>query len=148
MRVKADAFGRTVRALATATQVDSQALLHVIVEIVVGLSGIAVTEVRALSVETSIQLGKQDRKRFEPVPATGKSPHGRPLLQQSLLRREHIQICRLTVPTPVIPKRVAQKIQAGSGMPKMNDPCLFPVQLQAHPSVSYTHLTLPTSDLV
>src|SRR5688572_1066159 len=107
MRIKALTFRHTIRTLAAPTQVDLQALLHVIVQIVVSLAGITVMEISAPSMEASIQVGDDFRDRFEPVPTTGEVPHRPPLLEHRLLRREHIQVHTRTVPTAVIPERVA-----------------------------------------
>jgi len=56
MRIKTHTVGHTIPTLTATTQMNPQTLLHVMVEIPVGLAGMAETEVGRPSVETPIQI--------------------------------------------------------------------------------------------
>ena len=61
MRVQADAFGRSVGTLAATAEMESQTLLRVMVEIPVGLAGIAETEISRPALKIPVQVLNQVR---------------------------------------------------------------------------------------
>jgi len=98
MRVEADALGRTIAALTATAEMNPQTLLHIIVEIPVRFLRITDAEVRAPTLERSIDALNHLRNRHEAVPTAGHNPQHSPLLQQSFLRRNHTQ---MTLPSTI-----------------------------------------------
>src|SRR2546430_5695010 len=133
-RVETDAFGRTIRTLTAAMEMNPQTFLHVGIDTAESLTWIAELKVGSPTLEIPVEVLDENGNRLETVPAAGHIPQRRPFFLQGLLRWNDIQITiRSAVAVPIVSERVTQKIQTGSCLLQIDSPRLLAVQFQSHP---------------
>src|ERR1039457_6768418 len=106
---------RPVRPLAAALQMLDETAPNVSIDLAVGARGIPKGKVVRPPFQVPIQLANQHRDRLETLMTVGHFVQLRPLPLDGLLRRKHVQVFPVaSFQIAVIPKRVSQKVQAGS----------------------------------
>jgi len=132
--VIASPFRGTERTLAASTQMTDKTVHYIPVHFTHRLAWIAETKVVGPSTLLPIDGLDQSRYRHEALTPADRFPKLVPVRLHRLARGNYIQIpVTATSKISVIPERVPQKLHAGSGLSKVDDLRLGPIQLKTQP---------------
>src|SRR5258706_2741155 len=108
-----------------------QTVLNVALDLTVGTQGIPKGKVVRPAFQMSIDLANEHRNRLETLMTIGHFVQLFLFPLDCLLRQKHIQILSIaSSPITVVPKRLPQKVQTLPLFPQVDQPPLFPVDLQ------------------
>src|SRR2546423_13358866 len=134
--IEANTFPSAPASLTATAQMPSQSVAHEVIELSKRLPGMAQFEVVGPSFKVTIQPPDQLRQWRMTLSRSDQRPQRLPFPRHRFARR-----CQGPValgPTKLVvhqPKGIAQKVQALTRLPQINDPSLFPVDLQAQPAL-------------